>query len=102
MAHVRRAFPRRFARQGEQEVRRRVRQGLAAAADCGIVEEYDLCRYVDLVFLLGDEFGVAGRPRWAAEILRDIGLSPTARLDRIVERVVRDASGRHPDEDGTG
>lgn len=86
VAHVQRVFPQRCEQMGEPAVRERVRKGMAAARQWGIEGQYDVSRYVDLLFLLGPDFGTDDGCPWARPILADPALAVGARLDKLYER----------------
>ena len=113
-AHVTATFPRHCARLSQREVRRRVEEGMAQAEQYGIEGDYDVLRFVDLLFLLGPDFGADPDLRGIREILHDDETTGAERLDRIYERIKQrgGAACRHsqppahrqptPDADETG
>lgn len=93
-AHVCRALAERCRQMGESAVRRLIRDGLERTARYGIVSEYDRCRYVDLMVLVGPDFDAEPGP---AEVLGDTSLRPAGKIDRLFEWAearLRAAAGR--------
>jgi hypothetical protein len=83
VTHVERMFPAEFARLGKRAVEQRVRAALDRAKGRKLVEDYDLCRFVDLTFLLGEGFEADERFPWAARTLDDDGLTAAEKMDRL-------------------
>ncbi len=86
VAHVERTFAGAYAEMGKSAVRRRVRRAVEKAAGYGIRDAFDLCRYVDLAFLLGEGFDTDDARPWTAETLNDASLSADEKLTRLTER----------------
>ena len=86
-AHVSRTMPDRCKRLGEDAVRLRIRQGLDAASAFGIDSHYDQSRYIDLAFVLGQDFHASPQFAWAAEVLNDAGRGGTDKMDELCRRV---------------
>ena len=68
--HLRRFFPKQCAAAGEQGLRRIVLDGIERAAGHGIKSRSGVCKYIDLMVLLGREFETDQRFPHAANILR--------------------------------
>ncbi len=82
IAHLNRSFPAECATLGGEGIRQAVRSGIALAATYGIRLERDICRYVDLMFVLGHDFD-RDLP-WASDILSDeMCPNPTAKVERL-------------------
>jgi hypothetical protein len=91
MAHVRKVFPDECAKLGEPALRQRVEAGIARAEEHGFTAERDVVRFVDVRFLLGDEFEARSRTSWAAAILEDHRPHelPSTRMDRLWDETRR-------------
>jgi hypothetical protein len=85
LAHVWRFFPEPCRSLGELGTRELVRRGIERARGHGFTSERDLCKYLNLVFAFGEDFG--SRLPWAASILR-LGGAPSRRMARLYERAV--------------
>ena len=81
--HLRRALPAFSGDDPNNALREAVLMWVRRAGEYGIVTEYDLVRFVDLQFVIGADFDT--RRDWAREILADVRLLPSARLDLIEE-----------------
>lgn len=74
VAHLQQFFPAECARMGgDVQVRDLVRHGIRRAAVYGVTRKADVCRYVDLMVVLGRDFDVDGRFGWASAILAGAG-----------------------------
>ena len=91
VAHVRKHFRSECEALGDEAVRARVQGGVARARQHGLASEYDVTRYVDVMFGLGPEFD--SEP-WAAAVLDEKGSHPTGRMDRLCEQAEREAEAR--------
>ena len=77
--HVREQLPGEYRAAGEEEIRELIRYGRERAASYGIQSRRDVCKYIDLMVVLGKDFDVDARFPWAAEILRK-PRDPVARI----------------------
>jgi hypothetical protein len=68
--HLRRFFPTQCAAVGEQGLRGIVLDGIERAAGHGVKSRVGICKYIDLMILLGREFETDPRFPSAANILR--------------------------------
>lgn len=81
--HVKEFFPERCASFSSQDLRQFVATGIKKAALYGFNASPEVCQYVDLMFLLGDEFDTDPSLRWAANLLRKGGYTPELRMDLL-------------------
>ena len=95
-AHLTRVFPLPCKDLGEEAVRKRVRAGIASAAGYGITSEYDVVRYVDLMFILAEDFDKAPNLSWAARILTAEQLHPKEKMDGLYERLSKELKAASP------
>jgi hypothetical protein len=86
LTHLKGVFPRECRRRGEASVRASVRAGIASARAYGLTDDYDVSRYVDLMFIWSDDFSTNPRTAWAEAILTDQALQPGEKLDLLMER----------------
>lgn len=77
MAHIRRFFPKRYLSLGESGARETIRCGMSRAAAYAIRGERDLCKYIDLMMVLGQDFD---RSPWATSILTDSSKTPDIKV----------------------
>jgi hypothetical protein len=68
------------------EIRSRIRAAVEQAGRYGFVADSQVCRYVDLTFILGPDFDRDPSLPWVGEILSDERLkSPAMRMDLLYE-----------------
>ena len=79
LAHLRKFFPERCEALGETQLRETIQFGIKRAAAYGITLKRDVCKYLDLVIVLGRNFDEDRTLPWAGKILngRD---RPTKRI----------------------
>jgi len=89
-AHLAECFPQHCEALGPAGTREAVRYGIERARTYGFEAESDLCQYIDLMFLFGQDFEEAPELAWAGEILKDRSPeSPGDRMRRLFEAAVR-------------
>ena len=86
-AHLLRVFERQCNELGEPVVRERIRQGITGAGEYGITLEYDVVRYIDLMFILSEDFDSNTELPWTARILKAKSMHGTDKMDRLYERL---------------
>ena len=69
----------------EAGVRAIIRKGIKNAEKYKIVAEHDVCLYIDLMFMLGEDFDTDARIPWAEAILTDQPEDPTAKIERLYD-----------------
>ncbi|MBW2247059.1 MAG: hypothetical protein JRF62_07625 [Deltaproteobacteria bacterium] len=69
VTHLNLYFPEKCEAMGESGVREMIRHGIAQAKSYGIVIEYQVSRYINLMFMLGKDFDTDSALPWASEIL---------------------------------
>jgi hypothetical protein len=69
LTHLKKFFPQQCAAAGDQRLLEVVRYGIQRAAVYGITAKRDVCKYIDLMIVLGRDFDTDNRSRWAGEIL---------------------------------
>ncbi|MCD6303567.1 MAG: hypothetical protein J7M21_01225 [Planctomycetes bacterium] len=84
--HVEKVFPDECGQLGDEAVRQRVRKGIRDARKYGVVIEYDVARYVDLMFILSEDFDDNDEFPWARRILNHPDLDGRAKMDRLYKR----------------
>lgn len=88
--HCRRVFKDDCEKLGDETLRSRIAVGTDAAGTYGIRKERDVIRYVDLMFILSEDFDKNPSFPWAAKILKDEALGGTTKMDRLWDRVGRE------------
>jgi hypothetical protein len=88
LVHLKRFWPERCEAAGDDAVRQSIRDGIRRARGHGMSSEYDLARFIDLMYGLGMDFDAS----WAGKYLANEELSPRARLDALYEAIERDST----------
>jgi len=86
VAGIRRHWPEPFEALGAAEVRSSVAAGIEQGKALGLEREYDLHRYINLMYALGFQFRTDPRYPWVAEILAAESLDPRERIDALCRR----------------
>ncbi len=68
-------FPAQFDAVGEADIREIIRDGRERASRHGFRARRDVCKYIDLMIVLGRDFDSHASTRWAAEILARAGIA---------------------------
>ena len=87
VAHVKAVWPAECAEIGDAAVVEIVRGALQRAAALGLSTELDIVRFVDLAFILAKDFDTNPLAAWTRPILADKTAPPTARLDKVYQRM---------------
>jgi len=85
--HVKTVWPAECAEVGDATVVETVRNAIQRAATLGLSSEHDMVRFVDLSFILVKDFDTNPLAGWTRPILADRTLAPTAKLDRLYQRM---------------
>ena len=86
-AHLKAVWPEECSELGEPGLAEVVRNGIQRGAALGLSVEHDLVRYVDLYFILANNFETNPLAAWTRPILADRLLSPRMKLDRLYQRM---------------
>ena len=88
-AHVRDVFPEHYAQLGDARLSEVVGQAQADARGLGLESDYEVCEYVNLVFVFGSGFHRLREHAWFLEILLDPGINDVMdKFQRIRNRTV--------------
>jgi|SRR6266850_4918821 len=87
VAHVKSVWPDESAELEDSVLRSLVQTAIHRAGMLGLSSEYDIVRFADLCFILAADFETNPLSIWTRGILVDKTLSPTAKLDRIYQRM---------------
>lgn len=83
---MRERFPKHCELLGDENLRRKVREGLETARGYGLASKRGLCLFVQLGFQLGAAFDLDPQYPWAAEILNDRAPSEPVRGERLEKK----------------
>jgi hypothetical protein len=89
IAHLREHFPAACAGLDDGALRERVRLGTARARRHGFEAEADHCRFIDLMFVLGEHFDEDPRLPWVAAILADAADAPADTMRYLCDEARR-------------
>lgn len=84
--HVRRFFPEESAGQDDGAVHATVRDALLLARWYGIETQYDLLRFINHIYILGERFDVHPDFPWAGGILNQREIPARQRMDALSRR----------------
>lgn len=75
---------------GEEEVRKKIRDGIDQAKTHGIMIERDVSRYINLILLFGSNFDKDPAFPWAGNILKDESIGgPSQRMNMLYEEAAK-------------
>lgn len=83
IVHLHQRFVEQLKDTPEEAIRTIVRKGISKAKCYDTCIEHDVERYIDLMFILGDDFDNAEKTLWAGEILRNNKILPRERINGI-------------------
>ena len=83
LAHLRTVFAEQTQKATDSELLDFVRPSINRARAYGIVLEYDVTRFVDLTFYLGNGFDTSTDVHWANPIVTDESLQGWQKADRL-------------------
>jgi hypothetical protein len=87
--HVRRYFPGRCLALGEQALKETVGDGLRRARAYGFQSQFDLLRFLNLLFEFGLDFDRTEEHQWARPFLEAAHRSPTFQMDSLMEEAYK-------------
>lgn len=93
--HVRKFFPDHYAALQEEKTRQLIQFGIERAATHGIVNECDVCKFIDLMIAFGPGFERDPKCAWAAAILADTTISsPSEKVNKLYDHGISKLRGR--------
>ena len=87
IAHVKAVWPAECGELGDPAVAEIVRGAIQRGAALGLSTELDIVRFVDLAFILAKDFDTNPLASWTRPILAEKSAAPTARLDKLYQRM---------------
>jgi hypothetical protein len=93
LAHLKTFFPKESELAGELELREKIQYGIKQASTYRITSERDVCKYIDLMMVLGRDFDRDKKLPWAAEILGTRN-SPSVKTVVLVETAKKNLPGK--------
>jgi hypothetical protein len=87
VAHVKAVWSAECGELGDAGVTETVRNAIARGAAHGLSGELDMIRFVDLYFILAQDFETNPLAMWTRPILADKTLAPSVKMDRLYHRM---------------
>ncbi len=84
--HLKTSWTEEYEALGEAAARETVRKALKNAGNYCVESEYDVARYLNIMFALGHDFDTDDRFPWANSILASPDLEGSAKMDQLCER----------------
>ena len=92
VTHLKRVFPDQCSAMEDAGIRQIIQTGIEKAAKYGVQAEYDVARYIDLMFVFGIEFDKSPEYPWASRILTSREYSgPTERMNALYDEALAHA-----------
>jgi hypothetical protein len=85
--HLQTFWPDRCNQLGREKVQLSIQTGISKAKRYGFRTEYDVARYIDLMYILSFDFDTNPQTRWMKEFLAGNESAPTSRMDKLYEQV---------------
>lgn len=86
LVHIRKCFPAEYQSLGDPAIQQTIRYGIAGASRYGIQGERDVCKYIDLMLVFGQDFD-RDIP-WASRILTERTLAPDYKVFFLYEQAM--------------
>ena len=84
MVHLNKCFPAKCEAMGEAKVRAMVKYGSQRAVSYRVSSERDVCKYIDLMLVFGQDFDQDPKLPWASSILNNQAIiNPTTKVARL-------------------
>lgn len=88
--HLQKFFPTKYESLGETETGKLISKGIKQASEYEIKSERDVCKFIDLMFVLGENFDKDPSINWTSEILSDESIkSPSIRIKTLCDRAFK-------------
>ena len=81
--HLRQRFPEKTRDILDSILRATIKKGIRSAELYEINTEINVEKYIDLMFILGLDFDVSSKTKWAGELLSNKEMPPDERINRI-------------------
>jgi len=86
LTHVKEFFAEKCEKLGNEKTHETIRQGMLKARKYGILSEYDVCIFIDVMFEYGVDFDVDPELPWANQVLNDPAIwDPAYRVNRLFD-----------------
>jgi len=86
VAHLKEFWPEKCQEVGEEAICKSIHNGIDFARKFGITMEYDVARYIDLMYEFGWSVDEKAPDPWAQQILTNMELDGSTKMDRLYEQ----------------
>ena len=86
--HIKKCWPERATQMGQTETYQAIQKGFDKSDEYGFETEYDVARYIDLMYLLSFDFDTDPRYPWASAILNE-RISGRSKMDKFYTQAER-------------
>jgi len=83
-------FPDACAAKDEPAVRESIQKGIERSRSYGVTTEYDIARYIELMYLFSEDFDTSIKTPWARPILENPDLGSYVKMNELWERAAQD------------
>jgi len=90
VGYLAKRFPDACAAKDEPAPRESLRKGIEHASRHGITTEYDVARYIELMYCLSEDFETSPETFWVSAILENPELSPSEKMDQLYAQADRE------------
>jgi hypothetical protein len=84
--YLMKTYPDVLTRTPAHDVQKSIRVGIRRAAAYGMIAEYDVARFIDLMYRLSQDFDSNPKTSWIRTVLDDPDIHPHAKMDLIHEK----------------
>lgn len=86
LAHLRKHFPDRCNILNDEQIRSTIQLGIQRSSSYGVTAERDVCKYIDMMMVFGDDFDRRLDLPWAQQILNAEARHPSAKMEALLEQ----------------
>ncbi len=97
VARIDQSLPDVTATMAPGEVEQSVHLAIQKGEQYGLKEWTGICRYLDVMYILGFDFDEDSRYEWAREKLEDQDLSEHEKMDQVTELALKESEAAHPE-----
>jgi hypothetical protein len=84
IVHLRKCFPSRCEALSDNQIHEMIGFGIQRSSSYGITAERDVCKYIDVMMVFGQDFDQNQAIPWAQQILNDSQKTPSDRVEALM------------------
>lgn len=84
--YLMKTYPDKLKSTAKADVQKSIQAGIKRAAVHGMMAEYDVARFIDLMYLLSPDFDSDPKTSWIRTVLDDPEVHPRKKMDLIYEK----------------